>query len=91
MFEPVWWRGFSFFLDLGTSSPELSTDKLRRRFFGVADGSETISVAEGVEAAAGSVAGGDGLVGGKSNGSGVGMGSFLVLAQSMLMMVEAWN
>ncbi len=77
---------------MGTSSPELSTDKLCCRFFGIAGGSGAISIAGGVEAAAdGSIAGGDGLMGGKSNGSGGGMSPFFVLAQSMLMMVEAWN
>ena len=48
----------------GTSSPELSIDELRCRFFGVVDG----------DAAA--VTGGAGLVGGDSNGSGGGMGPF---------------
>ena len=48
----------------GTSSPELSMDELRCRFFGVVDG----------DAAA--VTGGAGLVGGDSNGSGGGMGPF---------------
>ena len=48
----------------GTSSPELSMDELRCRFFGVVDG----------DAAA--VTGGAGLDGGDSNGSGGGVGPF---------------
>ena len=44
---------------LGTSSPELSMDELRCRFFGVVDGDDEVAVA-----------GGAGLVGGDSNGSG---------------------
>ena len=68
MFMPLLWRGFSFFLMcFGTSSPELSMDELRCRFFGVVDG----------DAAA--VTGGSGLVGGDSNGSGGGMGPFFFL------------
>ena len=68
MFVPVWWRGFSFlFLCFGTSSPELSMDELCCRFFGVVDGDE-VAVA---------VAGGAGLVGGDSNGSGGGSLFFL--------------
>ena len=46
---------------LGTSSPELSMDELRCRFFGVVDGDDDVAVA-----------GGAGLVGGDSNGSGGG-------------------
>ena len=65
MFMPLLWRGFSFFfMCFGTSSPELSMDELRCRFFGVVDG----------DAAA--VTGGSGLVGGDSNGSGGGKGPF---------------
>ena len=55
------------FICLGTSSPELSIDELRCRFLGVVDGDEIAAVA---------VAGGAGLVGGDSNGSGGGVGPF---------------
>ena len=51
---------------LGTSSPELSMDELRCRFFGVVDGDD-----------AEAVTGGAGLVGGDSNGSGGGGPFFL--------------
>ena len=54
----------------GTSSPELSMDELRCRFFGVVDG----------DAAA--VTGGAGLVGGDSNGSGGGKGPFFFGAKT---------
>ena len=49
-----------------TSSPELSIDELRCRFLGVVDGDEEVTA----------VAGGDGLIGGESNGSGGGVGPF---------------
>ena len=45
--DPEWWRGSSFFLVLGTSSPELSIDELRCRFFGVADADDDGVVATG--------------------------------------------
>ena len=79
IFDPEWCHSLSFFLSLGTSSPELFTDELRCRFLGVADGSGVVFVAAGaVETAAdGSVAGYDGLMGGKSNGCGEWMGPFL--------------
>ena len=48
---------------MGPHPPELSMDELRCRFFGVVDGDEV------------AVAGGAGLVGGDSNGSGAGDGS----------------
>ena len=52
---------FFFLLGLGTSSPGLTTDELRCRFFGVVGGSGAVSVARGVEVAAdGSVTGSDG-------------------------------
>ena len=57
---------------LGTSSPELSIDELRCRFFGVVDGDEF----------AAAVAGGAGLVGGDSNGSGGGVPFFSGLEQT---------
>ena len=50
-----------------TSSPELSIDELRCHFFGVVLG-------DGVAA----IAGGDGLIGGESNGSRVGVGPFFL-------------
>ena len=53
-------RFLLFFWCFGTSSPELSIDELRCRFFGVVHG------VEGVAA----VTGGDGLAGGEFNGSG---------------------
>ena len=63
MLVPEWCLGFSyFFWCFGTSSPELSIDELRCRFFGVVDGDEEVTA----------VAGGDGLIGGESNGSGGG-------------------
>ena len=66
MFDPVWWRGLSrFLICLGTSSPELLIDELRCRFLGVVDGDDEVAVA-----------GGAGLVGGDSTGSG-GMGGSL--------------
>ena len=51
-----------------TSSPELSIDELRCRFFGVVDGDEDVAV----------VTGGEGFAGGASNGSGGGMGLFFL-------------
>ena len=48
---------------VGTSSPELSIDELRCRFFGVVHGDEGVAA----------VTGGDGLAGGESNGSGGGV------------------
>ena len=51
----------------GTSSPELSMDELRCRFFGVVDGD------------APAVTGGAGLVGGDSNGSGGGWVPFFLV------------
>ena len=61
-------RFFLFFLCFGTSSPELSIDELRCRFFGVVDGDEGVAA----------VAGRDSLAGGDSNGSGGGMGPFFL-------------
>ena len=52
---------FFFFWCLGTSSPELSMEELRCRFFGDEEG-EVVAAATG----------GDGLMGGASNGSGGG-------------------
>ena len=68
MLVPEWCLGFSFFFFwcFGTSSPELSIDELRCRFFGVVHGVEGVSA----------VTGGDGLAGGEFNGSGGGMGPF---------------
>ena len=54
-----------FLICLGTSSPELSIDELRCRFLGVVDGDDEVAVA-----------GGAGLVGGDSTGSGGGVGPF---------------
>ena len=53
---------------LGTSSPDLSIDELRCRFFGVVDCDEDDAA----------VTGGDGLAGGASNGSGRGIGPFFL-------------
>ena len=61
----------------GTSSPELSIDELRCRFFGVVDGDD-----------AAAVTGGDGFAGGDSNGSGGGVPFSSVLKQTWE--VEAW-
>ena len=54
---------------LGTSSPELSIDELRCRFFGVVDGDDEVAAA---------VASGAGLVVGDSNGSGGWVGPFFL-------------
>ena len=51
----------------GTSSPELSIDEFRCRFFGEVEGED-----------AAAFTGGDGLAGGDSNGSGGGMGPFFL-------------
>ena len=60
MLVPEWCLGFSFFFwCFGTSSPELSRDELRCCFFGVVLGDEGVAA----------VAGGDGLIGGESNGT----------------------
>ena len=64
-------RFFLFFLMcFGTSSPELSIDELRCRFFGVVDGDDA------------AVTGGDGFAGGDSNGSGGGVPFSSVLKQT---------
>ena len=68
MLEPVWWHDFSFFLCcLGTSSLELSMEELCCHFLGVTVGEESV---EDEVVAAGSLAGGDGFMGGESNCSG---------------------
>ena len=56
----------------GTSSPELSMDELRCRFFGVVDGDD-----------AAAVTGGAGFAGGDSNGSGGGGPFFLCTKTDM--------
>ena len=61
----------SCFCVFGTSSPELSIDELRCRFFGVVEGED-----------AAAVTGGNGLAGGDSNGSGGGMGPFFLCTKT---------
>ncbi len=80
MLVPEWCLGFTFFLCFGTSSPELSIDELRCRFFGVVHG------VEGVAA----VTGGDGLAGGEFNGSGGGGWVPFSLVSKWSSVVVAW-
>ena len=81
MFDPEWCRVFL----LGNLISGAVYDEFRCRFLGVEDGSGAASVAVG--GVDGSVTGGGGLIGSKSNGSGAGWVPILVLARLKLMEV----